>query len=393
MMAITTADILSFSSHQIGVLIFLGFLWLVSLSNLRGLRKLHRYPPTPDTPPVSILVPARNEESNIGPCVLSLLAQDYPNYEVLVLDDASTDHTGEILADLARSHPKLRLLQGRPLPEGWLGKLWACDQLAQAAQGELLLFTDADTRHHPLAVRDAASALIAEEADLVTALPQEEVRTWGERLTVPLIPWSLFTFLPVGLAHRLHWPPLSAAIGQFLLFRRDAYHQVGGHASVRHNSADDLALARRIIRHGYRWRLMDGSSRVQCSMYTGFRSAFQGLSKSLFAAFDYRLWLYVPIWLWLAVVFITPPVTLALFLAGVTIPGFSPPLAAASTLLAAGQWALFTWRLRYPPILIALYPLVLLVAVLIVFHSIWQRLTGRAAWKGRTMPAPKSSRP
>ncbi len=146
------------------------------------------YPAQQGFPRVSILAPARNEEQNIGPCVESLLAQRYPNYEVIVLNDDSSDRTGEILAQFAVAGDRLRVVNGTPLPPGWLGKNWACHQLAQVADGELLLFVDADTRHSESMLEHAVAALEAEQADLLSAIPREEVVTWAERLVVPIIP-------------------------------------------------------------------------------------------------------------------------------------------------------------------------------------------------------------
>ena len=172
----------------------------------------------PDRPPrVSVLVPARNEEANIGDCVRSLLSQDYPDFEVIVLDDGSRDRTGEILAELAARDPRLRVIAGRELPAGWLGKHWACQQLGEAADGELLLFTDADTRHGPRSLWNGAAASLAQGADLLTAFPRQEVVTWSEKLVVPFFPWSLLSFLPLALAYRVRSPAFCAAIGQYML--------------------------------------------------------------------------------------------------------------------------------------------------------------------------------
>ena len=177
---------------EISVVAFVACLVLISLSNWRVLRRMDRYRWAGRLLRVSVLVPARNEEANISNCVRSLLAQDYPDFEVVVLNDGSTDRTGEILAELAGA--RLRVLEGADLPEGWLGKNWACHQLAEAADGEIILFTDADTRHGPQSVRHGVAALEAEGADLLTAIPHEETVTWAERLVVPVIPWSILTF-------------------------------------------------------------------------------------------------------------------------------------------------------------------------------------------------------
>lgn len=360
-----------------GIILFLGVLLFIGLANQRGLRPLERYSEPARFPRVAVLVPARNEESTVRVCIESLRGQDYPSLEILALDDHSTDRTDAILDAIAAQDARVRVFKGKPLPPGWLGKHWACQQLAQVADAELILFTDADTVHHPKALRNAVAALLQESADLVTAIPRERVVSWGEKLIVPLLPWSLLYFLPLDLAHRLQWPPLSAAVGQFMLFRRTAYEAIGGHAAVRHHIADDLALGRRTLGHGFRWRLVDAGERVECRMYRTGREAFEGFSKNLFAAFDYRPWLFVPIWSWLGIAFLMP---LPFAVTG-------SASAVAAVLLALLIWAIFCRRFHLPLALALCYPAVISAGVLIAFRSLALTLTGRATWKGRTLPA------
>lgn len=194
---------MSWTGHQISLIVFVVVLLLIGLTNLRALRRLGDWPLPRVFPRVSILVPVRNEERNVEPCLLSLLAQEYPDFEVLVLDDESSDGTAQVLAATAGEDTRVQVLKGEPLPAGWVGKHWACQKLAEASDGTLLLFTDADTRHHPHALRDAVAAMLAENADLMSAIPEQEVASWSERLVVPIIPWSILSLLPLGLAHPL----------------------------------------------------------------------------------------------------------------------------------------------------------------------------------------------
>jgi chlorobactene glucosyltransferase len=367
-----------------GVTFFLAVLVLIALSNWRALRRLGAYPEPSHWPRASLLLPARDEAANIAACVQSLLAQDYPDFEIMVLDDQSGDETGEILAEIAARDTRLRVLAGRPLPSGWLGKHWACHQLAQLANGEVWLLTDADTVHHPGALQQAVAALLAERADLITGVPRQAVRSWGERLIVPILPWSLFCFFPLALAERWPWPPLVTALGQFMLFRRAAYERIGGHAAVRNHAADDVALARRLAAHGGRWRLVDAGEVVSCRMYRSFRQAFMGFSKSLFAAFGYNPVVFTAIWVWLGLVFLLPPVLVGLASGGLAFPLRLPLVATA---LAAGLWALAIGRLRLPPALLAFYPLSVALTLAVAAHSLVTTATGRAAWKGRRLSA------
>ena len=380
---------MSWASHQMGVLLFVGVLVLIALSNLQALRRLGDWPLPHHFPSVSILLPVRNEEHNVEPCLRSLLAQEYADFEVLVLDDQSTDGTGAILAALCAEDQRLQVLGGEPLPAGWLGKHWACSQLAQGAAGELLLFTDADTRHHCHALRDAVAALVAEGADLVSALPQQVVVSWAERLVVPIIPWSILSFLPLGLAHRLRVPALTAAIGQFMLFRREAYEKVGGHAAVRDHIADDLTLVRAMAARGLVWRLADGRHRVSCRMYRDAPEVLEGFSKNLFAGFDFRVAPFVFVWLWLGLVFLEPVAVLLWRTIAPHRAGPSPSLAVAAIMASLVLWAIVCRKCGFPQYLAIVYPATILVTVAIALRSMAQTLAGRARWKGRQLPAPR----
>lgn len=374
--------------HQFGIIVFLSVLLLIALSNWRSLRRLGDYRPASRVPRVSVLVPARDEEANIGPCVRSLLAQEYPDFEVLVLDDDSRDRTLQVLRGLAAEDARLQVLQGAPLPPGWIGKHWACHQLARAARGEIFLFTDADTRHHPQALQQVVAALLHEEADLLTVLPRQEVVSWAERLLVPLMPWSIFSFLPIGLAHRLRSPALSASVGQFMLFRREAYERIGGHAAVRADVADDLALGRLVKAQGLRWRLVDATGYVRCRMYHNFRQVREGFSKSLFAAFGYNVPLFMFVWLWLGLVFLEPPLVLALWATGNEPGPLSPALAALAVVLSVLSWGIVHVRFGFPRYLALLYPLTVLLSFMVAVRSLFLTLTRRTVWKGRRLTKP-----
>jgi len=377
--------------HQISLLYFLGVLLLIALGNLWAWRRLSAYalPLAQPTPRVSVLVPVRDEVANVGPCVRSLLAQDYPDYELLVLDDQSGDGTVDVLLSLAQEDSRLRVLPGEPLPVGWLGKHWACHQLASTADGELLLFVDADTRHAPQAVTHAVAALQTEGADLISVFPRQEVGSWAERLVVPILQWSLSSFLPLGVAYRLRQPQLSAASGQFMLFRRAGYELVGGHAAVRQNSVDDVALTRAVGARGLRWRLLDGHPYVYCRMYHSFREVYDGLSKNLFALFGYSVPLYLFVWLWLLMVFWEPLVVLALGALGRSVTPQNVILGAWAMVLSLLLWGFTYWRFGFPLYLTFLYPVTVLFAVVTAMGSMVLTLLGRTTWKGRRLARPR----
>src|SRR5690606_23302319 len=209
--------------------VVLSYLLIVQFINFFILRKLGHFLAVEDYPFVYILVPDRNEERNIERCVRSLLQQDYTNYEILVLDDEREDRTWEILSNLARDNKKLHIFKGNPLPEDWIGKCWACHQLSQSARGEYLLFVDADTEHKPTMLRSIIDAAQFYQADLVTGFPHEEVGSFSELLTIPLINWGILSAIPMPLAFALPHPALSITVGQIMLFKRESYEQIGGH--------------------------------------------------------------------------------------------------------------------------------------------------------------------
>ncbi len=355
---------------------------LVLLTNVLTMKRLGALGRCRSFPHVSVLVPARDEERNIEGCVLSLLAQDYPDFEVLVLDDRSEDGTLPLLLRMQEDHERLRVIRGEPLPWGWTGKNWACHQLSERAGGELLLFTDADTRYAPNALREAVAALQALDLQLLSAYPREETETWAEKLLVPTFLWSIYCFLPLPLAYRLRLPGLSAALGQFMLFRAEAYRAMGGHAAVRDAVVDDLALGRLCAGRGLRWRFLDGTGVFSCRMYGGLREVVEGFSKNLFAVFDYNLPVFAFIWTWLLLVFCEPPLLLAMAPFGLL---ESRVVAAAGVAagLAMLLWAVSLKRLRLPARRAFLYPLSVLGIFLLAARSLWQAARGTAVWKGR----------
>jgi chlorobactene glucosyltransferase len=361
---------------------------VISLSNIIILRHARKYAQPINFPPVSILVPARNEEKNIQACVESLVAQDYPDCEVIVLDDQSSDATPAILELISGSHPQLKVLSGINPAERSTGKNWACAMLAQYAHNDLLLFTDADTIFKPNALRLIVSATLGMKADLMSGFPRQIVGSWGERLLVPFFSWAMLSFMPLWLAYRFRLPALSGAVGQMMLFRREAYLKIGGHQSLDNEYVDDLTLARRIKKAGLNWRLMRISDLISCRMYPTSHEALDGFSKNLFAAFDFHLSLFLFAYVWLGMLFLEPLVILmALGLAQIQ-------SAHIEELILCICLSLLVWLIPYfeigvPLLLVFLYPFTILANEVVAIRSLILSLAGRLSWKGRRLPHPK----
>jgi chlorobactene glucosyltransferase len=380
----------AYFSHDlvIHLIIFQMGILVVLLSNLLILRRIRRHVPPLKLPMVSILVPARNEEKNIVLCIRSLLAQDYPEFEVLVLDDDSTDGTRLLLEQMAKSHARLKILSGTPSQGAQLGKTWACVQLTRAAQGDLLFFTDADTFHATQCLRAIVAALSGEQADLLSGFPRQELHTWTERLLVPFFSWAVLCFNPLWLAYRLRLPALSSAVGQVMIFRREALEAIGGYESLGSSIVEDLELAKKIKAAGLRWRMANLTDMITCRMYSERGAAYGGFAKNYFAAFGFRLLPYLFVFAWLAVMFWEPLIILALFLLGLA------PQARLIELLACIGLSLLVWLIPYPAMRLPsglglFYPLTILANEVVAFRSLRLSLAGRLTWKGRRLPRPK----
>jgi hypothetical protein len=244
--------------------------------NLGTFPSLVRGDRAPGRPRTSILVPARDEASRLGHTLPGLL--DQPANEILVLDDESSDGTPGVVAGF--HDPRLRLLSGSEPPAGWIGKNWACQQLADAAAGDLLVFCDADVTLHPGALDVLWAQMRRQRADVFSVFPRQRTVTLGERTLVPLIDENLLAFLPHPL---LDAPVPAAAVanGQVLAFLRPAYLAVGGHRAVAGKIVEDLALAQLSRRVGLKLGLALGQDLIGARMYDGYGSSVRGLGKSL----------------------------------------------------------------------------------------------------------------
>ena len=229
---------------------------------------------------VSVLIPARNEEDNIGNLLVDLTAQDYPETEILVYDDLSEDRTAHVVEAFMRQHPKIQLLRGKQLPEGWLGKNHACHHLAGKARGHYLLFIDADVRLHRSAISSAVQYLETHKLDALSLFPTQIMHTVGEQSLVPLMDWVLLTLLPLRLVEKSPFPSLAAANGQFFLHRAAQYHKFRWHQKFKAHRVEDVAIARALKKNKLPMATLLGNHWVSCRMYKGYYEALKGFSKN-----------------------------------------------------------------------------------------------------------------
>ena len=255
--------------------------------NLTILRTPSSHPPAV-AERVSILVPVRDEADRIGSCLEALLASSgLLDVEVLVLDDGSSDGTADVVRRCAAGDPRLTLIDGgdSPLPDGWLGKTWACERLARAASGSVLVFVDADVVVAPHGVAAAVVLMRHSGLDLVCPYPRQLADGVVPRLVQPLLQWSWATLLPLGLAESSPRESLVAANGQLLVVDAAVYRRSGGHEGIRGEVLDDVALLRAVKHAGGRGVVVDGTHLATCRMYDGTEALVEGYTKSLWSAF------------------------------------------------------------------------------------------------------------
>lgn len=262
-------------------------------------------PPTNSAPKLSVLIPARDEAHVIGKTVSSLLVQSYPDFEVVILDDRSSDGTSDIAYQAADGDDRLRVISGEPLPSGWVGKNWACHQLSEVAHGDWMVFTDADVQWSPDALQAVVNMMSMTQADLLTVWSTQQTDTWGERLVVPLMALVVMGYLPHIAVNRIPSPIFAAANGQCMVFQRRVYDAVGGHAAVKGAIVEDIRLAQRVKALGFKLRMADGAGIVRCRMYDSWQQVRNGYAKNIIAGYGDSVWglLAATVFHWLVFLF------------------------------------------------------------------------------------------
>ncbi|RQW07094.1 MAG: glycosyltransferase [Calditrichaeota bacterium] len=355
------------------------FLSIVLINALFGpfLRKKH--PLSNLEPPlVSVLIPARNEEHNISVCLDSLLQQDYPNYEILVLDDESSDQTAMIVEKYATAHTHIHLLKGKKLPDGWTGKNWACYQLAGEAKGDVFIFSDADNWYNKSAITRSIAWMNRYGLGMLSAFPQQLSITFFEKLIIPVIDLFLYGSLVLWLTYYSRFPSLSAANGQWIAIRREIYQKLGGHKAVRQEIVEDVRLIRLAKKDQIRVMTLAGTGMVYGRMYNSARGVWQGFTKNIFGLASNRT---VPFFIIMAGMYFTYVLPyILLFFQGLF---FYSLLAVVLNLLLRFNLAI---AFKHPVLISTfLHPISIIVMSMIGINSFWQTRYGTIEWKGRSI--------
>jgi hypothetical protein len=350
---------------------------------------LLRRPPADPPPvrrPVTVVLPVRDEADQVRDCLAALLDQrGIDDLRVVVVDDGSTDGTADVVR--AVTDPRVRLVTADPPPPGWLGKPHACAAGVAATDGSdggVLAFVDADVRLFPDALAGAVAVLDRHRLDLVSPWPRQLAGSPAERLVQPLQQWLWATTLPLRLAERSPRPSLAAANGQFLVLTRRGYDRAGGHAAVRGEVLEDIALLRAVKRSGGRGGPVDGSRLAACRMYEGWPALRDGYAKSLWGAVGGSPAASAAAAVALTAVWVVPP------LAGLR--GSRAGLVGyAAGVAGRGVTAAATGGRLWPDVLA--HPASVLVLDLLLARSVVGHRRGTLRWKGRDLPAPQRTRP
>lgn len=339
---------------------------------------------------ISVLIPARNEERNIESTLKSVLGSRGIDFDIVVLDDHSTDRTAELVRAMVACDSRVRLESAPRLPPGWCGKQHACHVLAALARHPILAFIDADVRLAPHALQRLARTLEVRGADLLSGVPRQELGTFSERLLLPLIHFVLLAFLPIFWSRRTRSPAFAAGCGQLVVARSRAYRRCGGHSAIRNSLHDGLKLPRAFRQAGYKTDLVDATDLAVCRMYQTNSEVWRGLAKNATEG--------------LAAPGVIGPMSL-LLLGGQVVPWVLVAVFAwmeSKYLLIAGSAAglslvprmIASFRYRQSILYSFLHPMGILALLSIQWLALFRQLLGRpSAWKGRVYSVPGAHMP
>jgi glycosyltransferase involved in cell wall biosynthesis len=324
--------------------------------------------------PVSVLIPARNEERNIGSLLSDLTGQDCPDMEVLVYDDFSTDKTAGIISEWISRDDRIRLISAEVLPDGWTGKNYACHMLSKAARGDYLLFLDADVRMDKDVISRAIAFTRKFKTGLLSVFPDQVLITAGEKIVVPNMHFILLSLLPLILVWKSGYQSIAAANGQFMLFESAAYYALSPHEKVKGRLAEDIEIARFFKQENISVACTAGIHGIRCRMYNGFRESVEGFSRNVFSMFGNSFIMAFSFWFFttFGIVFI--------------IAGFSLSMIMVYIALLTGTRVFVSIAGRQNVWMnLALFIPQQMALGLIIYRSLIKKLRGGHRWKGRNV--------
>jgi glycosyltransferase involved in cell wall biosynthesis len=339
------------------------FALIITVANVINMRVVGLKGATSLSETVDVLIPMRNEEENVEGCLKSVLNSELLDVsKVFVLDDGSSDSTAELIGQF-----KVDKLSGTQPPTGWLGKVWACHNLAQVGSGKYLVFIDADVRLHPYAIASAITKMNKFGWDFISPYPRQISGSFLEKLIQPLLQWSWLASVPLRVAEKFPNRSMTIANGQFFIVKRSAYNTSGGHAAIPDEVLDDLELARLLISKGFKGGVADGSAVASCRMYKRNSQLIDGYTKSLWKAFGGQFGTLVAIFL-LYFTGISPYIGIG---APATFIFLSRVLAAIKT--------------RSNPVYAFLHPISILILLYLIVLSSIRKSRGTLQWRGRAI--------
>ncbi len=329
------------------------------------------------TPLVSILIPMRDEERNVQPLIENLKHLTFPNLEIVLLDDHSSDETYSKALELTKMDSRFSLIQGAPLKKGWAGKVHACHQLSHAANGDYFLFLDADARLKENTIESMLPFFKDENVGLVTGFPHFPITSWLSKLLVPMQHFVIWLHLPLALANYSSFKPASAAHGAFMFFERSAYDFVDGHVAVKSSIVEDVHLARVMKEHGFKVKLINATPFVTCHMYETNAEVWNGFLKNIYIGIGKSPIMVTFLTIYYSLLYVLP--LILAFLTPFYGIWFLVPL-----LLVWAQKLYIDLKTGQASYLFLFMPLSALAFLVIMHASMWKSLKNQHyIWKGR----------
>ena len=379
----------NFVYWYISLFIIALFTIVTGITNFLWLKNIPSQKNNTNSKLVSILIPARNEADIIESTIKSITNQSYQNYELIILDDNSSHATQSIIQKQAKSNHKIEQINGAPLPSGWLGKNWACHQLSEKAKGEYILFMDADTNIDKFILQDSIISLQKEKIDLLTLVPGRDTKLIADHAMKKIISWFIVCWLPMKLAINLNAPFLSATFGQFMLFKKSSFTQIGGFIAIKDSPVDDFQLGRNIKKKMFKWMLYDAAFRITTRTYNTNKDLISGYSKNIFPAVGYSISIFFIIFLILLSFVLGSTIPITLYFLGLLHNQELIVLCITLLILLFISWEIVTIRFKYSIFTPFSFPILISLVLLLALRSFIDNVFYSLTWKGRSYKTDK----